>query len=57
MKFQSQKSNDQLITEFVAKGGVIKICSPKRAPVRRKKSKPVVTIEILRDAIRSSRAA
>lgn len=57
MKSHGQKSTEQLIAEFIAKGGVIKICRPKRAPVRRKNSKQSVSIEIVRDAIRSSRAA
>jgi len=57
MDSQSQKVMDQLIADFISKGGVIQICRPKLAPVRRKKTKPVLTIEILREAIRPSRAA
>lgn len=57
MDSQSQKVMDQLIAEFISRGGVIQICRPKCAPVRRKKSKPVLTVEILREAIRPSRAA
>lgn len=57
MKSKNQKTTEQLIVEFISKGGVIKICQPKASPVRRKNLRPVITREMLMEAIRSGRAA
>lgn len=39
MKSQNEKPTEQLIAEFVARGGIIKICKPKLAPKKRSQTR------------------